>query len=99
MKKIKNIETTEEFENWVIALSDSKAKSIIEKRIYRVGQGNYGDYKSVGDGVLEMRIHYGAGYRIYFVERGKEIIVLLAGGTKSGQNRDIKKAIEIAKKL
>ena len=64
---MKSIETTEEFENWVTALSDSKAKAIIEKRIYRVGQGNYGDYKSVGGGVLELRIHYGAGYRIYFV--------------------------------
>lgn len=95
---MKTIKTTEEFEKWFVSLRDRMAQTRIKERIIRVECNNYGDYKSVGEGVFELRIFYGAGYRIYFVERGEEIIVILAGGTKSGQQRDIAKAIEISKR-
>ncbi|MEZ5691173.1 MAG: type II toxin-antitoxin system RelE/ParE family toxin [Rickettsiales bacterium] len=94
---MKDVKITDEFAKWVSGLRDHRAKALIDKRIYRAASGNYGDYKSVGEGVLELRIFYGAGYRIYFVERGSELIVILAGGTKRGQQRDIKKAIDISK--
>ena len=96
---MKIVKITGEFDKWISSLRDRKARAIIQARIDRAEEGNYGDYKSVGENVLEMRIFYGAGYRIYFTERDGEIIIILAGGTKSGQSRDIKKAIEISKSL
>ena len=87
---------TDEFAQWLKRLKDSDAKSRINLRIRRIAlTGNLGDYKPVGDGVYELRIDYGPGYRMYFAQRGKEIILLLIGGDKSSQQRDIKKAKEL----
>lgn len=89
------IRQTEVFLNWRSKLRDYQARAAIAARISRLADGLAGDVKSVGDGVMELRIHYGPGYRIYFVRRGSEIIILLCGGDKSSQPRDI----ETAKKL
>lgn len=74
------------------ALKDKSLRAQINNRLARITVGNYGDFKSVGDGVLELRIHYGAGYRIYFSEIDKTIVLLLMGGPKRTQSKDIKKA-------
>jgi putative addiction module killer protein len=71
----------------------------VRVRIDRAEDGNFGDCAPVGEGVSEMRIHYGPGYRVYFVQRGMEIVILLAGGNKSTQAKDIKAAQEIARQL
>lgn len=90
------VRRTDEFANWIKRLKDSDAKSRINLRIRRIAlTGNLGDYKPVGDGVCELRIDYGPGYRMYFAQHGKEIILLLIGGDKSSQQRDIKKAKEL----
>jgi len=68
-------------------------------RIDRAELGNFGDCQAVGEGVSEMRIHFGAGYRVYFVPRGDEVVILLAGGEKSTQDKDIKRALKLARKL
>ena len=90
------IQKTDLFDSWVRGLKDRKARYAIQARLDRVEEGNFGDCKSVGGGVSELRIHYGPGYRLYFIERGKTLVILLAGGTKSSQSRDIKRAIEMA---
>lgn len=77
------------FNDWLEALKDRKARAIIRTRINRVRLGNLGDCKSVGEGVRELRIRFGAGYRVYFGQEGDTIIILLSGGDKSSQNRDI----------
>ena len=90
------VRRTDEFAKWLKRLKDSDAKSRINLRMRRIAlTGNLGDRKPVGDGVYELRIDYGPGYRVYFALRGKEIILLLVGGDKSSQQRDIKKAKEI----
>ena len=71
----------------------------VQVRIDRAEDGNFGDCAPVGEGVSEMRIHYGPGYRVYFVQRGMEIVILLAGGNKSTQAKDIKAAQEMARQL
>ena len=87
---------TDEFAKWLKKLRDADAKSRINLRIRRIAlMGNLGDYKPVGDGVYELRIDYGPGYRLYFAQRGSEIILLLIGGDKTSQQRDIKKAKEL----
>ena len=93
------IETTEEFDEWLDGLRDRKAAAIIAKRIVRVSGGLLGDVSPVGEGVSELRIDFGPGYRVYFVMRGQTIIVLLLGGDKSSQDRDIRKAKEMAADL
>ena len=93
------IRKTEHFANWLDNLRDVQAKSRVLVRIERLATGNVGDVKPVGEGVSEMRINYGPGYRVYFVQRGSELIVLLAGGDKSSQSRDIKAAIRLAQNL
>ncbi|NWK96527.1 addiction module antitoxin RelB [Sphingobium lactosutens] len=90
---------THEFSEWFDGLRDVKAKSKIAGRIARVEIGLMGDVKSVGDGVSEMRIDYGPGYRLYFTRRGKQLIILLIGGDKGSQQRDIAKAKEMADQI
>ncbi|WP_240632124.1 type II toxin-antitoxin system RelE/ParE family toxin [Alcaligenes faecalis] len=80
-------------------MRDKQAARRIQVRIDRAEDGNFGDCESVGEGVSEMRIHYGPGYRVYFVQRELEIVILLAGGNKSTQNKDTKTALEIARQL
>ncbi len=93
------IRKTEAFERWFTGLPDRRARARIISRIDRLQLGLLGDVKSVGEGVSEMRIHYGPGYRIYFVQRGREVVILLAGGDKRTQKRDIEKALELARML
>lgn len=90
---------TEEFETWLRGLRDSLARKKIAQRIVRVQSGLLGDVKSVGDMVSELRIDYGPGYRLYFTRQGDIIIILLCGGDKGSQERDIKKAKELARKI
>jgi putative addiction module killer protein len=87
------------FAEWIGRLKDHRARARINIRIQRVRSGNFGDNSSVGDGVSEMRIDYGPGYRVYLAIRGKTIVVLLCGGDKSTQRKDIKKAIDLAKEV
>jgi putative addiction module killer protein len=96
---MKIIQTTPTFDNWFSSLRDRSVKVRVQMRIDRAELGNFGDCEPVGEGVSEMRIHFGAGYRVYFVQRGYEIVILLAGGDKSTQSKDIKTALELARKL
>ena len=93
------IRTTAVFDHWFDGLKDLHAKARITARLRRVELGNPGDCEPIGQGVSELRIHYGPGYRIYFCRKGSQIIVLLAGGDKSSQQRDIKKALELSRQL
>jgi len=94
-----SIQTTEVFDTWFADLKDKQAARRVQARIDRAEDGNLGDCEPVGEGVSEMRIHYGPGYRVYFVQRGIEIIILLAGGNKATQAKDIKTAVEIARQI
>jgi putative addiction module killer protein len=87
------------FRDWMADLKDSRARVRIADRIDRLTLGNPGDTKSIGDGVSELRIDYGPGYRLYFTRRGQRLVVLLCGGDKSSQNRDIDRAKALAKDL
>lgn len=91
------IRQSETFASWLRGLTDRMAVQRVQARIRRASLGNLGDVKSVGDGVSEMRIDHGPGYRVYFIQRGPVVIVLLAGGDKRTQAADIKSAIKIAK--
>lgn len=86
------LEKTSEFDKWLKKLNDRKAKAKILLRLQRVEAGNLGDVSSTGEGIEEIRIHYGPGYRIYFRRQGEKVILLLVGGDKSSQESDIKKA-------
>ena len=88
---------SEAFESWFSGLKDVQARSRIMARIRRLSIGNPGDVKPVGAGVCEMRIDYGPGYRVYFLRRGKVVAVLLCGGDKRTQQKDIRQALDIAK--
>ena len=87
------------FADWLESLRDDLARARIQARILRLKAGNAGDAKPVGEGVSEMRIDHGPGYRLYFVRRGSELIILLAGGDKRTQAKDIKTAVRLAKEL
>jgi putative addiction module killer protein len=93
------LERTDEFNNWLIALRDNIAKARILSRIRLAELGNFGDSEPVGSGVSEMRIHVGAGYRVYYAQSGETIYLLLSGGNKSTQKKDIKNAISMWKGL
>ncbi len=82
----------EPFSKWLKSLKDPVTRRRILKRLYRVESGNYGDYKNLGDGVNELRFFFGAGYRVYFGEDGDTIVILLCGGDKDSQRKDIEKA-------
>lgn len=82
------------FSEWLDSLRDTKAKTNINKRLDRVSLGNLGDYAGVGEGVCELKIDYGPGYRVYFGQIGSTIVLLLCGGNKSTQEQDIRRAIE-----
>lgn len=86
------VRTTRDFDNWLTDLTDQRARNRIAKRLLSLRLGLIGDHKSVGDGVSEIRIDEGPGYRLYFARRGMTIIVLLCGGDKGSQRRDILKA-------
>ena len=88
---------TPTFGRWLSGLKDYRAKAAIVLRLKQVAAGHWGDVKNVGDGVSELRWHLGPGYRVYFTRRGARIVLLLAGGDKSSQTRDIAKAKELAK--
>lgn len=93
------IRRTETFARWVDRLKDPKAKAKVLVRITRLASGNPGDVKPVGKGVSEMRIPYGPGYRVYFVKQGDYLIILLAGGIKKSQSKDIQIAIKLMENL
>jgi putative addiction module killer protein len=93
------IRKTEIFSKWFDGLKDRRAKARIQARIDRVEMGNFGDVAPVGEGVSELRIFYGPGYRVYFIQRGSVIVILLSGGAKSTQTSDIRQAKEIAKQI
>lgn len=94
-----NIQQTQKFSQWLTKLKDMRARIAIVRRVERAQSGNLGDVKSVGESVYEMRIDMGPGYRLYYTMRGDEIIILLVGGDKSTKQRDIEKAIEMAKEM
>ena len=93
------IRKTEKYAQWLDGLRDINARARIQVRVERLAVGNAGDVKSVGEGVSELRINYGPGYRVYFTKRGRELVILLAGGDKSTQASDIKTALRLAHNL
>lgn len=93
------IRKTEVFAKWLDGLKDTKARARVLVRIERLAGGNPGDVDSVGEGVSELRIHYGPGYRVYYKQRGEELIILLAAGDKRTQGKDIKAALALARNL
>lgn len=93
------IRKTEKYAQWLDGLRDINARARIQARIERMAAGNAGDVKPVGEGVSELRIDYGPGYRVYFTKRGQKLVILLAGGDKSTQVADIKSALRLAHNL
>ena len=94
-----SIKPLPEFTAWLDGLIDKPVSGVIAARIKRLALGLMGDVEPVGEGVSELRIHFGAGWRVYFAQRGKEVFVLLAGGTKRTQKADIKRAKALASRL
>lgn len=94
-----SIKSIPEFTAWLDNLTDESVRGVIAARIKRLALGLMGDVEPVGGGVSELRIHIGAGWRVYFVQRGREVIVLLAGGSKRTQKADIKRAKALASRL
>ena len=93
------IRQTEAYDRWFESLRDRQARTRIDIRIRRLSLGNPGDVKPVGEGVSELRIDYGPGYRVYFMQRGQALVILLAGSDKRTQDRDIKTAIQLVRNL
>jgi putative addiction module killer protein len=93
------IRKTEDFVHWLDGLRDVRARARVQARIERLATGNPGDVQPVGEGISEMRIDYGPGYRVYFKRIGREIVILLAGGDKRTQSADIKNALRLARNL
>ena len=90
---------TDRFVRWLDGLRDLRARARIQARLDRLAEGNPGDVKPVGEGVSELRIDYGPGYRVYFKARGRTVVILLAGGDKGTQSQDIKVALRLAREL
>lgn len=99
MTAAKRILTTPHFDKWFASLRDQYAVRRIQARIDRVEGGHFGDCEPIGEGVSEMRIHYGPGYRVYFAQRGVKLVILLAGGDKSTQTKDIRAALTLARQV
>ncbi|MBR0709315.1 type II toxin-antitoxin system RelE/ParE family toxin [Bradyrhizobium liaoningense] len=93
------VQKTDEFDQWLAALRDQRAVAKIASRIERLAMGNAGDVKAVGAGVSELRVDYGPGYRVYYKQVGNRIVLILCGGDKSTQDRDIRHAKAIASQL
>lgn len=93
------IRKTDHFAQWLDGLRDIQARARVQARIERLAVGNPGDVEPVGEGVSELRIHYGPGYRVYFKKRARELIIILAGGDKNSQAKDIKAALRLARDL
>ena len=93
------IRQTDVYARWFRRLRDREARARIDSRIRRLSLGNPGDLRPVGEGVSEMRIDYGPGHRVYFLQRGQALVVILAGGDKGSQERDIRRALELARGL
>jgi putative addiction module killer protein len=93
------VRETEVFSEWLSSLRDIRAKADIARRVRRLALGNPGDVKPVGEGVSELRIHHGPGYRVYHVQRGSLLIILLCGGDKSDQTKDITLALKLANEV
>ncbi len=93
------IRKTETYTQWIDNLRDLQARARVQVRVERLAAGNSGDVKAVGEGVSELRIDYGPGYRVYFTKRGREVVILLAGGDKTTQAADIKIALRLARNL
>ena len=98
-ENIYKIITTDTFDNWFENLKSIRVRSRIADRIDRIKEGNLGDTKLVGNGISELRFHFESGYRIYFIKQNNTIIILLCGGNKKSQNKDIKKAQSIAREV
>jgi putative addiction module killer protein len=98
-KQMIEVRQTEVFTRWFDGLRDRQVRARINVRIRRLSLGNFGDAKPVGEGVSELRIDFGPGYRVYFARRGRILVVLLAGGDKNSQDRDFKKAQKLAREL
>ncbi len=93
------VRQTAQYTEWFMALRDRAARARIDIRIRRLSLGNFGDVKPIGGGASELRINYGPGYRVYLIQKGSELIVLLGGGDKSTQAQDIKEALDLARNL
>ena len=93
------IRKTETYAQWIDNLRDLQARARVQVRIERLVAGNPGDVRAVGEGVSELRIDYGPGYRVYFTKRGREVVILLAGGDKTTQSADIKVALRLSRNL
>ena len=93
------VRKTEVYAKWLDGLQDVRARIRVLVRVERLAAGNPGDVRSVGEGVSELRIDYGPGYRVYFRKQGRTVVVLLAGGDKRTQNRDIERALRLARNL
>lgn len=93
------IRKTEVYAKWLDGLRDIRARARVLARVERLAAGNPGDVEPVGEGVSELRINYGPGYRVYYKQQGCELVILLAGGDKSSQSRDIKTALRLARNL
>ena len=93
------VRKTENFVHWLDSLRDIRARALVQVRIERLAAGNPGDVEPVGEGVSELRIDYGPGYRVYFKKQGRQLVIILAGGDKRTQDKDIKAALRLARNL
>ena len=93
----RTVQDRDVFQDWYVRLKDKQARRQIDRRLYRVRLGNFGDHRSCGDGVWELRIDLGPGYRVYYAISGNQVVLLLCGGDKRGQSSDIERAIDCLK--